>query len=105
MSVDKIPEKLETVSVVSNGWLGGFWQRIDVHPEYIAHYRLLPRRVGLVLKVATDGTPWTRNGKRYHVAISEGWWRFALGKYAVGILWRTPLPNTEVSNPAPQETQ
>lgn len=88
------PALIETNNQLrASRWFGRFWRIIDVEADHIAHYRILPSRVGLVLKVATDGTPWTLKGKRYHVAISGASWQFALGKYAVGILWRVPVPN------------
>lgn len=70
--------------------MSSFWQRVEVKPDHVVGYRILPFRMGLVLKVSTDGTPWTLNGKRYLVSFIGDRWRVTLGRYVLAIRWRLP---------------
>lgn len=62
--------------------------------DHRALYVIIPVcRIGIVAKVATDGTPWTFEGSRYFFRHSGGWTRVTIGKYALGVFWRVSSPN------------
>jgi hypothetical protein len=86
--------RVKPVVVGSGGWFGFRWRRENAS-DHRALYVIVPTcRIGIVAKVATDGTPWRIDGRRYFINASGGFVRIAVWKYAVGIMKR-PLPNNE----------
>lgn len=84
--------------VGSGVWLGSCRWRIDEVPAFRSYYFVVFGRIGIVVKIAKDGTPWTRHGRKYHLDFEGEFARFALGKYALGIL-KGSVPNDKISNP------
>jgi|GEM_PF-6707157 len=90
--------KTDPVEALRCEALFGLWRcRIEEVPEFRSYYIVLFRRVGIIFKVAMDGTPWTRKGREYIVDCEGSFFRAALGKYAIGILKRL-LPNHRITN-------
>lgn len=97
---ERTPDYGRPVIVGSGVWFGFCRFRIEEVPAFRAYYLLPWRRLGIVFKVALDGTPWAIKGRKYLVNCERDFWRAALGKYAIGILKRS-LPNTEISHANP----
>lgn len=85
------PDDGNGAAVVSTGGFGLFvrW-RHQIEAEADARYWLVFRRIGIVVKRALDGTPWTYKGRRYFARIADHSLRVALGKWVVAFSLRRP---------------
>lgn len=87
MKAENLQNRGRSVVISSGVWLGFLrWQKRR-ESRWVGVYSIPLPRLGIIIRRATDGTPWTFEGRRYHFRHSDGVTRFALGKYAAAIHW------------------